>query len=75
MRLKLNRPVREFTDADVDEQLEQMLARYGQLVPHEGEAKEGDYVSLNITTSVGAATSRRMPAAWAARSAASVRVW
>ena len=36
--LKLNRPVREFTDADVDEQLEQMLARYGQLVPFEGAA-------------------------------------
>lgn len=47
--LKLNRPVREFTDADVNEQLEQMLARYGQLVPHEGPAAEGDYVSLNIT--------------------------
>ncbi len=48
--LKLERPVREFTDADVDEQLEQMLARYGQLVPHEGPADEGDYVTVNITT-------------------------
>jgi trigger factor len=48
--LKLNRPVREFTDADVDEQLEQMLSRYGQLVPHEGPAGEGDYVSVNITS-------------------------
>ncbi len=48
--LKLNRPVREFTDADVDEQLEQMLARYGQLVPHDGAAADGDYVSVNITT-------------------------
>jgi trigger factor len=47
--LKLNRPVREFTDADIDEQLEQMLARYGQLVPIEGAASEGDYVSANIT--------------------------
>src|SRR5947208_1450649 len=28
--LKLNRPVRDFTDADVDGQLEQMLSRYGQ---------------------------------------------
>src|SRR5256714_3623399 len=46
--LKLNRPVREFTDADIDEQLEQMLARYGQLVPIEGAASEGDYVSANI---------------------------
>jgi len=48
--LKLNRPVRDFTDADVDEQLEQMLARYGQLVPHDGAAAEGDYVSVNIIT-------------------------
>jgi trigger factor len=47
--LKLNRPVREFTDPDIDEQLEQMLSRYGQLVPFEGEAAEGDYISANIT--------------------------
>lgn len=49
--LKLNRPVRDFTDTDVNEHLEQMLARYGQLVPFEGEAHEGDYISVNITTS------------------------
>jgi trigger factor len=36
--LKLKRLVREFTDADVDQQLEQMLARYGQLVPFDGPA-------------------------------------
>src|SRR3954466_8347578 len=48
--LKLNRPVREFSDADINEQLEQMLARYGQLVPMEGEAAEGDYISANITS-------------------------
>jgi trigger factor len=49
--LKVERPVREFTDADVDQQLEQMLARYGQLVPHEGEAADGDYVTVNLRTS------------------------
>jgi trigger factor len=48
--LTLNRPVREFTDADIDEQLEQMLSRYGQLVPFDGPAAEGDYVSVNITS-------------------------
>ncbi|MEX2306515.1 MAG: trigger factor [Pirellulales bacterium] len=47
--LTLKRPVRDFTDADIDEQLEQMLLRYGQLVPHEGPAEEGDYVAVNIT--------------------------
>jgi trigger factor len=48
--LTLKRPVRDFTDADVDQQLEQMLSRYGQLVPHDGPAAEGDYVSVRTTT-------------------------
>ena len=46
--IKLERPVREFTDADVDEHLEQMLARYGQLVPFDGAAGMGDFVTVNI---------------------------
>lgn len=50
--LKLNRPVREFTDADIDAQLEQMLSRYGQLTPFEGEADDGDYVSVNIVSTL-----------------------
>jgi trigger factor len=48
--LKIERPVREFTDADVDEQLEQMLARYGQLAPHDGPAGPNDYVTVNLRT-------------------------
>ncbi len=48
--LKLNRPVHEFTAADVDEQLEQMLSRYGQLVEYDGTASVGDYLSVNITS-------------------------
>src|SRR6185503_5932408 len=52
--LKLNRPVRDFTDTDIDDQLDQMLARYGQLVPFDGPAAEGDYVSVRVTsTAVG----------------------
>jgi trigger factor len=46
--LKLKRLTREFTDKDVAEQLEQMLARYGQLAPFEGAASEGDYLTVNI---------------------------
>jgi trigger factor len=46
--LKIERPVREFTDADVDEQLEHMLARYGQLAPYDSAAALGDYVTANI---------------------------
>jgi trigger factor len=49
--LKLKRLVRDFSDADVDQHLEQMLARYGQLAPFDGAASEGDYVTANITTS------------------------
>jgi trigger factor len=48
--LKLNRPTRDFTDEDVNEQLEKMLTRFGQLTPHEGPASEGDYLTVNITT-------------------------
>ncbi len=47
--LKLTRPVRKFSDEDVAEQVDQMLARYGQLAPYEGKAAEGDYLSVNIT--------------------------
>jgi trigger factor len=49
--LKIERPVRDFTDADIDEHLEQMLARYGQLAPYDGAADAGDYVTVNIRTS------------------------
>ncbi|MCA9234699.1 MAG: trigger factor [Planctomycetales bacterium] len=48
--LSIERPVREFTDDDVAEQLEQMLARYGQLVPYDGAAEAGDYAVVNIVT-------------------------
>lgn len=48
--LKLDRPVREFADEDIDQQLEKMLTRYGQLTPHEGAASAGDYLTVNITT-------------------------
>ncbi len=61
--LTLKRPVRDFTDADIDGQLEQMLARYGQLAPHDGLAEEGDYVSVNITASAdGKQVAREMEA-------------
>ena len=47
--LKIEKPVREFTEADVDRALENLLARYGQLVPYDGPAEVGDYVSTNLT--------------------------
>ncbi|MGI9456278.1 MAG: trigger factor [Aeoliella sp.] len=47
--LKVTRPVRDFTDKDIDEQLEQMLTRYAQLVPIKEAATSGDYLTVNIT--------------------------
>lgn len=48
---KLERPVREFTPADVEQHLEKMLTRFGQLVPFEGAASEGDFLTVNLTSS------------------------
>lgn len=48
---KLERPVREFTPADVEQHLEKMLTRFGQLVPFDGAASEGDFLTVNLTTS------------------------
>ncbi|MBN1851291.1 MAG: trigger factor [Pirellulales bacterium] len=47
--LKIVQPVCDFSDEDIDYQLEQILERHGQLVPFDGEAALGDYVSVNIT--------------------------
>lgn len=46
--LQIERPVRDFSDKDVDERLENLLAQHGQLVPAEGTAEPGDYLSLDI---------------------------
>src|SRR5262249_34528622 len=43
--LKLRRPVKEFADADVEQEERRILAPYGQLVPkEEGDAQVGDYL-------------------------------
>jgi trigger factor len=53
-RLKLKRPVKEFTDADIEQEERRILAPYGQLVPKEGGAAElGDYVIADIQAKVG----------------------
>ncbi len=49
--LQLARSVRDFTDDDIDIELEKMLSRYGQLTPHSEPATEGDYISVDITGS------------------------
>jgi trigger factor len=47
--LSIERPVREFTTADVDKELERLLAEFGRLAPLDGPAKSGDYISCNLT--------------------------
>ena len=54
--LAIERPVREFSDADVEKQLQDLLARRGRLVPHEGAASVGDYVTVNLTFKHGGET-------------------
>jgi len=47
--LSIERPTREFTDADIDRTLEEILGRRGRLVPSESPAEEGDYITANLT--------------------------
>ena len=51
--LSIERPIREFTSADVDAQLKQLLSAQGQLSPHDGPASPGDYLSLKVTVRNG----------------------
>jgi trigger factor len=46
--LTLEKPVREFSDEDVDRAMQNVLARQGRLVPFDGPASKGDYVSANF---------------------------
>src|SRR5690606_2551332 len=54
--LKIKRPVREFTDADIDQQLQQRLTRYAQLAPSKNPATVGDYLTVDITSKLDGQT-------------------
>ena len=54
--LSIERPVREFTEADVDERLEMLLTNRGQLVPFSGAAEPGDYIVCKLTFKNGEQT-------------------
>ena len=47
--LKIERPIKEFTDADINIRLEEILAKHGRLVPFDGAASSGDYVVCNLS--------------------------
>jgi trigger factor len=51
--LTIERPTREFSEKDVDQQMKRLLSRHGRLVPHEGAAETGDYIAVNITFKAG----------------------
>jgi trigger factor len=52
--LKIRRPVKTFTDADVAQETRRLLAPYGQLVPKpEGNAQVGDAIVADITSRDG----------------------
>jgi trigger factor len=51
--LHLRRPVRTFTDADVERETRRILSPYGQLVPKEGPVAPEDYVIADLTTREG----------------------
>jgi trigger factor len=46
--LDLQRPVREYSDEDVDRHLKKLLKRYGKLVPREGGAEPGDVLTVTM---------------------------
>jgi trigger factor len=52
--LRLKRPVRTFTEEDVDKEQTRLLSRYGQVVPkEEGDAQVGDFLVVDMTTQRG----------------------
>lgn len=46
--LKLERPVREITDADVEQSMNRYLGQYAKLEDHEGAAEANDYLGLEL---------------------------
>jgi trigger factor len=47
--LKIERQKHEFTPAEIETRLKDLLAEYGQRVPKDGAAEVGDYVGVDIT--------------------------
>lgn len=58
--LKIQRPVREVGEADVDAYLEKFLAQYGTLVDVETPAAKGDFVNVTMSFTHGDKLLRRI---------------
>lgn len=46
--LKIERPVHEFGDKDVEARLQEVLSEEGKLVPHKGAVETGDYIVTKL---------------------------
>jgi trigger factor len=51
--LRIDKPVKEFTDADVDRALTRSLSNRGSLAPVDAPARPGDYIVVNLTFKYG----------------------
>ena len=51
--LKIERPVYQHTEKDIDRRLEQILGQFGRLTPFDGAAETGDYIACNLTFKSG----------------------
>jgi trigger factor len=51
--LTIEKPIHQFSEADVDRALERVLADRGRLVPYDGPAAAGNYVTVNLTCKHG----------------------
>ncbi|MBX7167138.1 MAG: trigger factor [Pirellulales bacterium] len=47
--LKIERPVREISDADIDRRMQEVLTSRARLVPKDGAAAVGDYIATRLT--------------------------
>jgi len=51
--LKIEKPVREYSNEDIDQQIVRLRERYADLVPHDGAAEAGDYLVVNMSFKAG----------------------
>ena len=49
--LKIERPTKEFTKADINAHLKDLLTEHGRLVPTDDAAAKGDFVTVDVTFS------------------------
>jgi trigger factor len=47
--LRIEKPIKDFTDADVDRAMTRLLSNRGSLAPVEKPARPGDYITTNLT--------------------------